>query len=391
MPAILNAHGYETFFAGKYLNQYFSKDVPVGYDAFYGLHGNSRYYNYTLNENGNLVHYMDEAEDYLTNVIRNHAMNFLSERNKSKPFFALLSVPSCHQPFTPEDKYKDRFGNLTIPRTKNFNVGAKPFSKHWLMTMEPRELPDQVVEIIDEYYRQRLQTLLTVDDLVEDVVKELENQNILDDTYIIFTSDNGYHLGQWAMPFDKRLPYETDIKVPFIVRGPNVQQKKMINSPILLIDLLPTVLNWAKCEFDYSVFDGQPFDNLLIDSALDIIVERQMLIEYWGEGNLETWNHDCPWNRYQRLNGCTLEADCKCQDSWNNTYACIRHIAGIDVDFLFCTFDDRQGEEEAYDLSHDQFQLENVAYDILPSIRAKYQIAIENLRHCRGNTCRVIK
>ncbi|CRK93086.1 CLUMA_CG006583, isoform A [Clunio marinus] len=380
-PVKLKEAGYETFFAGKYLNQYKSKEVPIGYDQFFGLHGNSVYYNYTLNENGKLINYKDTSEDYLTNVIKSRSLNFIKNQTGVKPFFAMLSVPSAHAPFTPEAKYKDYFKNKTAPNTKNFNIGAKPFDKHWLMTMKPHEMDDSVLATIDEYYRRRLETLLTVDDLVEDIVNQLTDQMMIDNTYIILTSDNGYHLGQWAMPFDKRLPYETDIRVPLIVRGPHISQS-IINSPVLLIDIAPTILNWAKVPLIIEDFDGKPFDYLLTHSYDGKIEERQMLIEYWGEGNQETFNPSCPYKKSQRLSGCTIEAGCKCEDSWNNTYACARHIAQ-DINFIFCMFDDHESFQEAYDLNEDIYQLQNIGYDILPSVQAKYQITIQNLKECR--------
>lgn len=390
IPARLKRANYETFFAGKYLNQYESLHVPVGYDQFFGLHGNSRYFNYTLNENGKLVEYKDSPDDYLTKVVKDRALDFIMNQKSEKPFFAMLSVPSAHAPFTPEDKHKDFFANATAPRTMNFNVGARPFEKHWLMTMGPETMSEQVVSRLDEFYHRRLETLLSVDDLVEEIVLQLNKQKLTDDTFIIFTSDNGYHLGQWAMPFDKRLPYETDIRVPLIVRGPNVPVNVVKDNPVLLIDLAPTIMNWAKIPINYEEFDGKPFDYLLTDHQPERIEERQMLIEYWGEGNFDTYDKECPYRRSQRLTGCTVEAGCKCQDSWNNTYACVRHI-GDGTNFIFCTFDDRESYQEAYDLDSDFYQMESVAYDMLTSEQARYQLMIENLKSCKGDSCRVVR
>lgn len=388
-PARLKHAGYQTFYAGKYLNKYFSKNVPVGYDQFFGLHGNSRYYNYTLNENGNLIEYKDSPDDYLPNIIKSRALNFIQSQSAGKPFFAMLSLPSCHAPFTPEEKYENFFPNISAPRTMNFNVGVKPFKKHWLMTMEPRELPDNVIETIDEFYRQRLQTLLTVDDIVEEIVLQLNKQKLIDETFIVFTSDHGYHMGQWAMPWDKRLPYETDIRIPLIIRGPNIPIKTVVASPVMLIDLAPTIFNWAKIPIDYDDFDGKPFDHLLLGGE-DKIEERQMLVEYWGEGNVDTWNPECPYNKHQRLSECSPQMACKCQDSWNNTYSCVRHLAE-NINFMFCTFQDREHYQEAYDLNNDFYQLENIGFDILPSEQAHYQIMVENLKLCKGDSCRVVK
>lgn len=342
-----------------------------------------------MNENGKLVKYKDTAEDYLTTVVKNRALDFIQQQTSGKPFFAMLSVPAAHSPFTPEEKYQNYFKNVTVPRTENFNVGAMPFKKHWLLTMEPRKLSDDVVDIIDQYYQRRLETLLSVDDMVEEIVLQLNKQNLIDETYIVFTSDNGYHLGQWAQPFDKRLPYETDIRVPLIIRGPKVPFNSVVNSPILLIDLFPTILNWAKVPLDHTDFDGQPFDHILeSQSAEEKTVERQMLIEYWGEGNSDTYNPECSYKKSQRLSGCTIETNCKCQDSWNNTYSCVRHLAE-DVNFVFCAFEDRESYQEAYDLNNDCYQLENIGYDILPSLQAKYLINIENLKVCRGESCKL--
>lgn len=315
-PALMHKSGYETFFAGKYLNQYYSNDVPVGWNQWFGLHGNSKYYNYTLNENGILKQY---KHDYLTTVIKDHTLNFLTNRNNTNvPFFAMLSLPACHAPFTPEDQYKDHFKYVKALRTKNFNIGAEANTKHWLMTMEPRTLPEEIITSLDDTFRSRWETLLSVDDLVEDVVLQLNKQNIIDDTYIIFTSDNGYHLGQWAMPKDKRLPYETDIRVPLIIRGPNVPLKSYINTPVLLIDLAPTILNWAKVHIDYSNYDGVPLDDVIARATINDteIMERKFLIEYWGEGNRQTYNPDCPWKARDKLNQCNKDSACKCEDSW---------------------------------------------------------------------------
>jgi N-acetylglucosamine-6-sulfatase len=369
------------------LNQYYSKEIPVGFDRWFGLHGNSKYYNYTLNENGEIVNHKDSPEDYLTNVIKEKALEFITNQTVGKPFFAMLSVPSAHAPFTPENKYFDTLKSYSAPRTRNFNVGAKPFKKHWLMTMEPRTLPENVTEKIDEIYHRRLETLLSVDDLVEEIVLQLSKQHLIDETFIIFTSDHGYHLGQWAMPWDKRLPYETDIRIPLIVRGPNIPFDVVIKSPVMLIDLAPTILNWAKIPVDYRFIDGKPFDSLLIN---DTIEERQMLVEYWGEGNQETFNPECPWRRSQRLDGCTVESACKCYDSWNNTYSCVREFAK-DKNFIFCIFEDHENYQEAYDLDNDFYQMENIGFEILPSIQAKYQIIVENLKSCRGDSCRIVK
>lgn len=111
--------------------------------------------------------------------------------------------------------------------------------------MPPAKLSPDNIDKLRLTYVKRWQTLLAVDELVSDIVDTLETKNLLDNTYIIFTSDNGFHMGQFAQGADKRQPYETDIRVPFIIRGPNIIGKSIVDVPILLIDLFPTILDLA--------------------------------------------------------------------------------------------------------------------------------------------------
>jgi len=123
LPHILQQHGYNTFFGGKYLNQYWGAgDVPEGWNHFYGLHGNSRYYNYTLRENSGNVHY---ESSYLTDLLRDRAADFL--RNATiptgnvQPFFAMVAPPAAHEPFTPAPRHEGVFSHVKALRTPSFN------------------------------------------------------------------------------------------------------------------------------------------------------------------------------------------------------------------------------------------------------------------------------
>lgn len=179
--------------------------------------------------------------------------------------------------------------------------------------MPPKLLRNDTLNTLDLYYRRRWQSLLAVDELVRDVVSELEKNNLLNETIIIFTSDNGYHIGQFGQPFDKRQPYETDIRVPLIVRGPHIPQKAVISRPIALIDILPTVFDWAGIIGSNGFSDGISFAQLIDSRYMHNEVnyigrnedfERKILIEYWGEGNENTYSPECPWRRKDKLAVC---------------------------------------------------------------------------------------
>lgn len=125
LPVLLQKGGYHTFFAGKYLNQYKGYKVPPGWTDFYGLHGNSRYYNYTLRENAQNVSYTDD--EYLTDVLRDKTLDFLNANaGRKKPFFAMIAPPAPHAPFTPAERHREAYADVKAPRTPNFNRLSGP-------------------------------------------------------------------------------------------------------------------------------------------------------------------------------------------------------------------------------------------------------------------------
>lgn len=247
---------------------------------------------------------------------------FVSVQTRDKPFLAIVAPPAAHSPFIPAKRHELIFDNVTALRTPNFNVASNELDKHWLVRMPLAPMSSDLIEVVDYYYRRRWQTLLAVDELVENLINLLERMNLHEETYIVFTSDNGYHLGQFGMPYDKRQPYETDIRVPFIVTGPGIRSKHVVEHPITLIDLAPTIFDWADIEKPDHL-DGQSFANLVniqsnaveqVEFTTDgpdyetsspgqsLKYERQLLVEYWGEGNVDTFNAQCPWSRHDRLN-----------------------------------------------------------------------------------------
>ena len=181
---------------------------------------NCRYYNYTLSINGKAETHGDNYEnDYLTDVIGRKADLFLDAyeelrdergQRETNPFLMVLSTPAPHDPFTPAPQYQDAFPDMIAPRTPAFNyVDGVNQQKHWFMRSPPTPLSETLVERVDEVFRNRWRTLLSVDDMVDKVMSRLDGLGVLDNTYVILTSDHGYHLGTFALTIDKRMPYET--------------------------------------------------------------------------------------------------------------------------------------------------------------------------------------
>ncbi|KAL4225641.1 hypothetical protein ACF0H5_016330 [Mactra antiquata] len=387
-PTYLKSKGYNTFFAGKYLNQYGNEQaggvehIPPGWNNWNGLVGNSRYYNYALSVNGvREKHGNQYPQDYLTDVIHKRAVSFLLKQHKwSDPFFMMLSTPACHAPFTSAPKYNATFSNKTAPRTGSYNI--KAVNKHWLLEQPIVPMPADMVSSSDEIFRRRWRTLLSVDDMVSDLINLLDKKGQLDNTYVFFSSDNGYHLGQFGLPYDKRQLYDFDIRVPLMVRGPGIDAGRISNDIVLNIDFAPTFV---------SLVDDSMMDNVDGISMRGILhpqenktqpLRTSFLVEHTGEYSTNV--KDCPQYTNQNMGNC--DSHCVCEDSKNNTYACLVTLNNSSS-VKYCEFSDTENFVEVYDLKNDPSELKNLYQTLDPSHVFDLEKKLRFLATCSGPEC----
>ena len=257
----LQEAGYRTAHIGRYLNNYAApqhggdpSEVPPGWDDWrvpvedteFQMFGN------TLNENGELKRYGNRPRDYQTDLVARKAVRFVHRTSREEqPFFLSVATLAPHDEGVLEDtgaarnprpapRHRGRFSDAPLPRPPSFNERAID-DKPGATRDKPRLRADEI-EKLTTLYRSRLESLLAVDDMVADLVRALRRAGELEDTLFIFTSDNGYLLGEHRL-HGKEAPYEEAIRVPLVIRGPGFPARAARSQPVGNVDLASTILD----------------------------------------------------------------------------------------------------------------------------------------------------
>lgn len=371
----LQKAGYRTALFGKYLNNYpvnaGKNYVPPSWTdwaAFISNRGDGNFfYNYTMNVNGELVDFADSPEDYSTDLILEKSLAFIgSSVAADSPFFLFVSVYAPHGPAIPAPRHRGLFSDLTYPQKPSFDeadISDKPLLIQTLATSG---------DVFDEndangYFQGRASSLQAVDELVEKLVQTLESNGELDNTYIFFTSDNGFHLGEHGLPSGKGTAYEEDIRVPFMVRGPGIEPGTTVSQMTANIDFAPTVAEIAGVDPAFFV-DGR--------SLLPLLLGEQVP---WRDGLLVEFGY------IDEEEPLDAPPDPETDNALNGVRGgAFRAIRG--PDYVYVEY--ANGEIEFYDLTADPYQLENLTGSLSAETLSALQAKLGELKYCEDKTCR---
>ncbi|KAL4901997.1 hypothetical protein BDW74DRAFT_66581 [Aspergillus multicolor] len=400
LPVWLQSAGYNTYYTGKLFNAHTVDNYHSPYvNGFTGSDFLLDPFTYSY-LNSTYQRNREEPVSYegrhTVEVITEKALGFLEDGvNGDRPFFLTVAPVAPHsnvdisalggghsptimtEPI-PLDRHKHLFSDVKVPRTAHFNPD-EPSGASWI-----KSLPKQnasTVDYHDHFYRQRLRALQGVDELVDSIFTRLEASGQLDNTYIIYTSDNGYHIGQHRLPPGKACGFEEDIRVPLLIRGPGVLENSVETAVTTHIDLAPTIFGLAEIPLRED-FDGTPIPlPSSVESNAASIRHEHVTVEYWGKSYLEG-------ERGALSNPSNLPF------FTNNTYKSVRIIgSGYNLYYsVWCS-----NEHELYDLTTDPYQLNNlftakeqpteIFGHPLSQVISRLDSILLVLKSCKGATC----
>lgn len=311
-PQYLQAAGYQTAFFGKW-HMGGETDAPrPGFSHWESFKGQGVYYNPTLNIDGKQVSYSDST--YITDLLTEHAIDWMDHREKEKPFFLYLSHKAVHAEFAPAKRHLGKYADKPIAFPPSFRTSDQPVKgkqnfdfdvEHPEKRKEPlrgdtyygtgrppdwQKMQRESWHGVDymyhgaisfpDFYRRYCETLLAVDESVGAVLDYLDKNGLAESTLVIYMGDNGFSFGEHGL-IDKRHFYEESAKVPFLIRCPELfGGKGRPNAMIQNIDVAPTILEAAGLKSP-DHFQGQSILPLL--TGKQVAWRDRIFYEYYWE------------------------------------------------------------------------------------------------------------
>jgi len=342
----LSGAGYKTALFGKYLNGYGggTTHVPAGWGSWRVWVDSRADGTKVWNVNGSLVGDARRHDNYVSD----EAVKFVSRQaGASKPYFLYLAPYAPHVGLSPAAEYRHSFDGVALPKGPSFNEADVSDKPAYVRNHAP--LSSAEISTMRSHHEYRLEMLKTVDEMVGRLVAKLKGTGQMNNTYVVFTSDNGYRLGEHRLNEGKWAPYEEDHRVPLLVRGPGVPHGAARTKMVLNTDFAPTFAALAGAQ-KAAFVDGRSIGPLL------------------GSAPPSAWR--------------TAVLEEGARAPWRPGYSTVRTTK-----FAYTKYG--SGESELYNLIQDPYELRslhaNPDYD---GVRSQLSGRLSALKSCAGSSCR---
>lgn len=360
-PRLLQKGGYETAFIGKW--HMGTDDTPrPGFDHWISVKGQGAYIDPDLNVDGKRI----KVKGYATDIFNERALTFL-QRDRTKPFLLYLAHKTVHPSlvqgpdgkisdptaatFPPAERHRKLYAGEAVPRRPNVKdtLEGKPALQRKIGDLPPLS---EKTGTSDEIIRDRLRMLMAAEEGVGQLVKALEEQKLLDDTLVVFTSDHGYFYGEHGLSVERRLAYEEAIRIPLLMRYPRrIKAGTTPEAFALSIDLAPTLLDLAGVDVPREMH-GRSLLPLLRGEKVD--GRKSFLIEYFS---------DTVFPRVHKMG-----------------YQAVRTER-----WKYIRYSELEGMDELYDLKHDPYEMKNLikepsARDVLKELTAELERLVKETK-----------
>lgn len=425
----LNEAGYRTIHVGKFLNGYGDepfdngRTVPPGWDAWHTVlkaDTDHYYYGYTMNDNGSIdgpfgdpgsweTREYGVRDDpgcpfapanglpcyYETDRFSEDAVEEIRATPPERPFYLQVDYTSPHGDFRhpagpePAPRHYGWFEGAPLPHDgaeglNEGNVSDKPSFIREAPFLTPTEL-----HVYRVYYDKQLEALRSVDDGVKLIFQALGQMHRLRDTYVIFTSDNGFFFGEHRLAGGKFLAYEPSTHVPFLIRGPGVKRNAKSSELAANVDIAPTILELAGVKADASI-DGRSMVPFLHNPNLR--TNRPILFESFVQTSDVEENGGGPpaTPAYESTGGSAARTSASRRPGRGAGASIVappKDYAGIRLGpWKYIEWPD--GEKELYDIEKDPNELNNrVRERNLSPIRNFLHAQLLRLKSCVGRAC----
>ncbi len=299
-PEYLQEAGYKTGFFGKWHMGHDYSGVQPGFDQWVSFRGQGMYYSPTFNINGKEIKQPEGS--YTTDLLTDHALDWLGTLRGEEPFFLYLSHKGVHADFDPAERHRGKYRDMPIMTPPSMYLTATDSSKR-VGIETPYDGPVNIDDIPDwvhkqryswhgvdymydgeisfeDFYRQYCETLLSVDESIGRVMDWLEQQGLAENTLVVYMGDNGFLFGEMGL-IDKRNAYEASMRVPLLAWNPNrIAPGTVIPQMIMNVDIGPTVLDIAGIKTPEQM-QGYSFLPLLHGSEVKNWRDKVFYEYYW--------------------------------------------------------------------------------------------------------------